>query len=45
MIVYDNNIVNICFEVKAKKDNGQMRTKRAKNFRYWETLIPNPAYI
>ena len=24
-IVYDNNIVNICFKVKAKKDNGQMR--------------------
>ena len=32
-IVYDNNIVNICFKVKAKKDNGQMRAKRAKNFR------------
>ena len=24
-IVHDNNIVNICFKVKAKKDNGQMR--------------------
>ena len=32
-IVYDNNIVNICFKVKAKKDNGQMRAKRANNFR------------
>ena len=32
-IVYDNNIVNICFKVKAKKDNGQMRAKRAENFR------------
>ena len=32
-IVYDNNIVNICFKVKAKKDNSQMRTKRAENFR------------
>ena len=27
-IVYDNNIVNICFKVKAKKDNGQMRAKK-----------------
>ena len=26
-IVYDNNIVNICFKVKAKKDNGEMRAK------------------
>ena len=33
IIVYDNNIVNICFKVKAKKDNGQMRAKRAENFR------------
>ena len=32
-IVYDNNIVNICFKVKSKKDNGQMRAKRAENFR------------
>ena len=32
-IVYDNNIVNICFKVKAKKDNGQMRAESAKNFR------------
>ena len=32
-IVYDKNIVNICFKVKAKKDNGQMRAKRAGNFR------------
>ena len=29
----DNNIVNICFKVRAKKDNGQMRAKRAENFR------------
>ena len=28
-----NNIVNICFKVEAKKDNGQMRAKRAENFR------------
>ena len=33
IIVNDNNIVNICFEVKAKKDNGQMRVKHAKIFR------------
>ena len=33
IIVYDNNIVNICFKVKAKKDNGQMRAKRAENSR------------
>ena len=33
IIVYDNIIVNICFKVKAKKDNGQMRVKRTKNFR------------
>ena len=32
-IVYDNNIVNICFKVKAKKDNGEMRAKRAENIR------------
>ena len=32
-IVYDNNIVNICFKVKANKDNGQMHAKRAENFR------------
>ena len=32
-IVYDNNIVNICFKVKAKKDKGQMRAKRAESFR------------
>ena len=32
-IVYDNNIVNICFKVKAKKDNGQMRAQRAENLR------------
>ena len=32
-IVYDNNIVNICFKVKAKKDNRQMRAERAENFR------------
>ena len=30
---YDNNIVNICFKVKAKKDNGQTRAKRAENSR------------
>ena len=33
IIVYDNNIVNICFKEKAKKDNGEMRAKRAENFR------------
>ena len=33
IIVYDNNIVNICLKVKAKKDNWQMHAKRAKNFR------------
>ena len=32
-IVYDNNIVNICFQMKANKDNGQMQAKRAENFR------------
>ena len=32
-IVNDNNIVNICFKVKAKKDYGEMRAKRAENFR------------
>ena len=32
-IVYDNNIVNICFKVKAKKDNGQLRAERAENIR------------
>ena len=32
-IVYDNNIVNICFKVKGKKENGQMRAERAENFR------------
>ena len=32
-IVYDNNIVNICFKVKAKKDNSQMRAQRAENLR------------
>ena len=24
IIVYDNNIVSICFKVKGKKDNSQM---------------------
>ena len=33
IIVYDNNIVNICFKMKAKKDNGQMCAKLAENFR------------
>ena len=32
-IVSDNNIVNICFKVKAKKDNSQMRAERSENFR------------
>ena len=32
-IVYDNNIVNICFKVEEKKDNGKMRAKRVENFR------------
>ena len=30
-IVYDNNIVNICFKVKAKKVNGQMREAPRKS--------------
>ena len=39
-IVYDNNIVNICFKVKAKKYNGQMRAKCAENFRSrWGTKV------
>ena len=29
-IVFDNNIVNICFKVKAKKDNGQMRASKSQ---------------
>ena len=37
-IVYDNNIVNICFKVKAKKYNSQMHVKRAENF-----ILENPA--
>ena len=32
-IVYDYNIVNICFKGKAKKDYVQMRVKCAENFR------------
>ena len=32
-IVYDTNIVNICFKMKTKKDNGEMCAQRPKNFR------------
>ena len=34
-IVYDNNIVNICFKLKVKKDNDEMGAKRTNNFRSW----------